>query len=681
MKKKILITSALPYANGSLHFGHLAGAYLPADCYARFERMQGNDVLYICGSDEYGVAITLSAELAGRSPQEHVDHFHEINQKLFDKIGISFDHFSRTTTKEHAPVVEQFFLDLLAEGHIEERETEELYSESDNKFLADRYVVGTCPQCGYEQARGDECGKCGASYEAKDLKLPKSKLSGSPLTLRKTTHWFLLFDHFKEQLETFLKKKLWKPNVTNFAKRYVEEIKPRAITRDLNWGIPVPLPEAKGKVFYVWFDAPIGYISATKEWAVKKGKPDQWKDYWLDPKTKYVQFIGKDNIPFHAVFFPAMVMGQKTPYKLVDDLVANEFYNLEGKQFSKSEGWFIDTDDFFNRFGVDQLRYTLAANAPETADAEFTWNDFQTRCNAELVGKFGNLINRVLVFAQNNCSAQIPEAKELGETDLRFQNEMYRLTIDLHESYCDYRLRRVSTLLMELASAGNVYFDAKLPWKEAKTESGRASMETTIALCLECVKRLALSAYPLMPECAAKIWELLGFKTPINQETWKEGMERALVAKTALPKPYILFQKVEDEVIAMETAKLNELHVKIEDTPKLPLMPLKPSITIDDFAKLDLRVGLILKAEKVPKSKKLLQLEVDIGLEKRQILSGISLHFTPEQLMGKKVIVVANLQPAKLMGIESQGMILAGSIDAQLELAIIQDLPPGSEVR
>ncbi len=670
MRQKILITSALPYANGSLHFGHLAGAYLPADCYARFERLRGHDVLYICGSDEYGVAITLSAELAGRATQAHVDHFHEVIQQFFKQVGISFDHYSRTTSKLHPPVVDQFFLDLLKNGYIEERETDELYSEADQKFLADRYVVGTCPVCGYESARGDECGKCGASYEAKDLKNPRSKLSQKPLTLRKTRHWFLLFDKFKDKLEAFLKKKLWKPNVTHFAARYVEELKPRAITRDLNWGVPVPLKEAVGKVFYVWFDAPIGYISATMECGEK------WKDYWLDPKTKYVQFIGKDNIPFHAVFFPAMVMGQNTPYKLVDDLVANEFYNLEGKQFSKSEGWVIDLDDFFNRFQVDQLRYCLTAGAPETADSEFTWKEFQTRCNAELVGKFGNLINRALVFAQNNCEGEIPPTGTLGETDLRFVNDMERLMSEIEENYANYRLRRVAQLLMELAQTGNVYFDAKMPWKEAKSEAGRPFMETTIALSLECVKRLAIASAPLMPQTSAKIWEMLGFTTPLKQ--WKEAQQLPLKAKTKLPKPYILFQKVENEVIEMETAKLQTMQPPAE---KKSYPPLKEKITIDEFMKLDMRVGIITKAEKVPKSKKLLLLEVDIGLEKRQVVSGISLHYTPEQLVGKKVIVVANLQPATLMGIESQGMILAGSIDSQLELVTTLDLPAGSEVR
>src|SRR5579883_2464719 len=409
MARKILITAALPYANGPLHFGHIAGSYLPADCYARFQRLKGSDVLFICGSDEFGVAITLSADLAGRTPKEHVDYFHAINAGFFQKLNISFDHYSRTTWPGHVAPTQQFFRDLLAGGYIEEKVTEQLYSEKEKKFLADRYVVGTCPKCGYEEARGDECQKCGASYEATDLKNPRSKLSGSPLISKPTNHWFLRFDKFKDQLRDWLSTRKWKPNVINFAKSYIEDLKPRAITRDSDWGIPVPLPEAKGKVFYVWFDAPIGYISATMDWAQKVGKADAWKNYWLDPETYYVEFMGKDNIPFHSIFFPAMVMGQKTRYKLVDDLPANEFYNLEGRQFSKSDGWTIDLERFFTRFTVDQIRYTIAANAPESQDSEFTWRDFEMRCNSELVGKYGNFANRTLVFAANHCGGHVPK--------------------------------------------------------------------------------------------------------------------------------------------------------------------------------------------------------------------------------------------------------------------------------
>ena len=366
MPKKILITSALPYANGPLHFGHIAGAYLPADCYARFERLKGHQVLYICGSDEYGVAITLSAEMAGRSPKEHVEMFHQINKDFFAKLHIGFDHYSRTTWPGHVETTQQFFKDLCENGFIEEKATDQLFSEKDQRFLADRYVVGTCPKCGYEQARGDECQSCGANYKATELKNPRSKISGAPLVFKETTHWFLRFDLFKSKLSKWISLKDWKTNVVNFAQHYIDDLRPRAITRDSEWGIPVPLKEAKGKVFYVWFDAPIGYISATRHWAEKHGTPDTWKDYWLDPATKLVQFIGKDNIPFHAVFFPAMCMGQNQPYILVDQLPANEFYNLEGRQFSKSEGWYLISIGFLKQCHRI-IRYPIASKCPETA--------------------------------------------------------------------------------------------------------------------------------------------------------------------------------------------------------------------------------------------------------------------------------------------------------------------------
>lgn len=680
MKQKILVTSALPYANGPLHFGHIAGAYLPADCYVRFERLKGKEVLYICGSDEYGVAILLSAELAGRTPREHVDYFHAINKSFFDQLNIQFDHYSRTTCKEHIPLVQKFFLDLLKNGYIEERETEQLYSPEDNRFLADRYVMGICPRCTFEEARGDECPKCGASYEATDLKHPRSKMTGAALTLKKTRHWFLLFDRFKDKLEKMLSSRPWKANVLHFAKSYVDEIHPRAITRDLEWGVPVPLKEAEGKAFYVWFDAPIGYISATCEWAKEIKDLTRWEQYWLDPKTKYVQFMGKDNIPFHAVFFPAMLMGQDQPYKCVDDLVANEFYNLEGRKFSKSEGWIIDLDDFFRHFHADQIRYTIAANAPETGDSEFTWKDFQTRCNGELLGKLGNLVNRVLVFTQNHCQGRVPKQCPLEEIDHRFVNEMTRLISEIEENYASYRIRRVSQLIMELAQIGNVYFDAKAPWKDAKQEATRSSMETTITCCLECVKALALVSFPIIPTTAEKIWSMLGFTTPLAQANWDQVLASPLQKNLELPKPFILFQKIEDSLIAEEMDKLQKLHAKAMEKKEPPFAPLKETISIDDFAKIDLRVGLILKAEKLPKSKKLLKLEVDIGLEKRTILSGISQHYAPEALVGKKVIIVANLKPATIMGIESNGMVLAGSIDDHLELLSVQDLPAGASI-
>lgn len=564
--QKILITSALPYANGPLHFGHIAGAYLPGDCYARFQRLQHNDVLYICGSDEYGVAITLSAELAGRTPQEHVDLFHRINTEFFNKLNFSFDHYSRTTCKAHVPLVQQYFLDLVANGFIEEKVTDQLYSEADQKFLADRYVVGTCPQCGYTEARGDECTRCGASYEATDLKAPRSKLTQAPLIRKATKHWFLLLDKFRERLEEWIKTKDWKPNVVNFVKGYIDDLHPRAITRDSTWGVPLPLPNTEGKVLYVWFDAPIGYISATQEWAEKIGEPNRWKDYWCDSETKLINFIGKDNIPFHAVIFPAMTMGQNQSYKLVDELPANEFYNLEGRQFSKSEGWFIDLEDFFQRYTADQIRYVIAANAPETADSEFTWKDFQMKCNSDLVGKYGNLVNRTLTFIKNYCGGKVPPLTSLEghlePEDKAFLMRIQEIVDQAAASYGSFKVRRASQDIMELAQLGNVYFDGKRPWKDQKQPETQQRMTITLACCLRCLQSLALISAPIIPTAAEKVWQMLGYDEPLTTIGWQQAKELVPLEGKTLPEPSILFQKIENKQIEEEIVKLHQMAKK-----------------------------------------------------------------------------------------------------------------------
>lgn len=680
MNEKILITSALPYANGPLHFGHIAGAYLPADCYARFQRLQGNDVLYICGSDEYGVAITLSADVAGRTPQQHVDLFHQINANLFQKLNFSFDHYSRTTWKGHAVPVHQYFLDLMNNGYIEERITEQLYSEADQRFLADRYVTGECPRCGFANARGDECPECGASYEATDLKNPRSKLTGAPLIRKPTKNWFLLLDKFKDRLIAWLETKQWKPNVVNFIKTYIQELHPRAITRDSTWGVPIPLPNTEGKVLYVWFDAPIGYISATMEWALKIQDPERWKHYWIDPATKLVNFVGKDNIPFHAAIFPAMTMGQNQPYKLVDELPANEFFKLEGKQFSKSDNWYIDIEDFLTRYTPDQIRYAIAANAPETSDAEFTWKDFQSRCNTDLLGKYGNLVNRVLVFARTHCGLRVPSMNALEEKDREFLQNVKQLINQAAENYRAFKLRAASQTVMELAQLGNVYFDHKRPWQDAKQPETRGSMETTVYCCLECIKALALISFPIIPDTATRVWEFLGYQTQLKDMAWEEVLNKSIPVGQALQDPKILFQKIEDAQIDTEIAKLHAMKSKQEPKKKDEAPPLKPLVDIEDVRKLDLRVGIILNAAQLPKSKKLLQLEVDLGFEKRSILAGISQSYKPEELIGKRVVVVANLKPATLMGAQSQGMILAGNDGSAFEIVSIQELPAGSPV-
>lgn len=681
MAKKILITSALPYANGPLHFGHIAGAYLPADCYARFERLKKNDVLYICGSDEYGVAITLSADLAGRSPKDHVDIFHKINKELFDKLHISFDHYSRTTWEGHIETTHQFFNDLLANGYIEARITDQLYSEADDRFLADRYVVGECPHCGYANARGDECTSCGSNYEAVELKNPRSKLTQAPLVRRPTKHWFLLLDKFKERLNAWVDTKTWKSNVTNFIKGYIENLHARSITRDSTWGVPVPLPEAEGKVLYVWFDAPIGYISATREWALLSGAPDRWKEYWLDQNTKLVNFIGKDNIPFHASIFPAMIMGQNQPYKLVDELPANEFYKLEGRQFSKSEGWYIDLEDFFKRYTSDQIRYAIASNAPETSDSEFTWKDFQLRCNSDLLGKYGNLVNRVLVFLQTHGGGVVPPISNLEAIDQEFLDNIKKITDEAAEAYAHFKIRRASQLIMELAQLGNVYFDSKHPWKDVKDASTKGRMETTLACCLECLKALALISTPIIPTAAQQLWKMLGYTESQEKLGWESVMKGSVPAGMQLERPDILFQRIEDATIEKEIQKLHELSAAAKKRDAVPSWTaLKDQIEIEDVRKLDLRVGLILKAERVPKSKKLIQLLVDIGLEKRTIVAGVGESYKPEELVGRKVVVVANLKPAVLMNVTSQGMLLAGFQEGKFELLSIEGLDHGAVV-
>ncbi len=675
MAEKILITSALPYANGPLHFGHIAGAYLPGDCYARFQRLMGNDVLYICGSDEHGVAITLSADLAKRTPKEHVDLFHEINRAFFHQLEFSFDHYSRTTWPGHIPTTQAFYYALDKRGVIEEKVENHLYSESEKRFLADRYVVGTCPKCGYEEARGDECQQCAASYEATDLKNPRSKLTGSPLILKPSNHLYLRFDKFKEQLAAWIKEKKWKDNVVHFAMQYIHDLKPRAITRDSDWGVPVP--GYPGKVFYVWFDAPIGYISATQEWAQKIGRPNRWEEYWFDPNCKLVHFIGKDNIPFHAVFFPAMLMGQERPYILPDQIPANEFYLLEGRQFSKSEGWTIDLQEFFTHYTPDQARYAIAANAPESSDSEFSWKDFQMRCNAELLGKFGNFVNRVLVFARQHCQGRVPL---LGAHDGVFLRQMDRLVEMTAESFQTFHLRHACQLLMELSQAGNTFFDAKKPWILAKDPAARNELDTVIALSIECIKNLALVASPIIPASAQKIWQMLGYSGELSKGHWPSIHKTPVPTGQTFNELEILFRKVEDEEIETQIQKLGEKVKEARMTTVTTYQPLKPSVAFDDFVKLDFRVAQVLEAEKVPKSKKLLKLRVDLGFEKRTIVSGIALTYEPEALIGRKVVIVANLAPATIMGIESQGMVLAASLEATLELPQIQHLAPGAVV-
>jgi methionyl-tRNA synthetase len=712
MVQKYLITSALPYANGPLHFGHIAGAYLPGDCFARFQRLAGNDVVYICGSDEYGIAITLSAELANKTPKEHVDYFHVLNKNLFEKLNFSFDHFSRTTTHTHKDTVIDFFKDLYENGYIEKKVKDHLFSEKENRFLADRYVVGMCPKCKYPKARGDECPSCSASFEAIDLIDPKSKITGFSLIKKASAHWYLKFDKFKDRLKKWLETKDFKPNVINFTKSYVDELKERAITRDSAWGIPVPLDDAKGKVFYVWFDAPIGYISMTKEWAKKQNNVDLWKKYWLEADTKLIHFIGKDNIPFHTVFFPAMLMGQNLSYVLPFDVPANEFLMLEKKQFSKSDNWYIDLKDFFQKYTTDQIRYYLAAVSPEQSDSDFSWKDFQLRCNSELLGKLGNFVHRTLTFIMSKLDGVIPILNPNEDRDLNFIKEINKITDKAYFSYSSFKLRKASQCLMELAQLGNVYFDMQKPWELYKSQKIE-KLKTIIACCLYCIKNIALISYPIIPESANKIWKLLGFFNPISDERWDGVNTEYLSQEQVLKKPYPLFKKIEDEQINEEIEKFMHENIDVLKDDKIDtyekeketvdfedfekFMPEnidvlkddkidtyekeKETVDFEDFEKLDFRVAKIISAEKIEKSNKLIKLTVDLGFDKRTIVSGIAKHYNPEELIDKKVVVVVNLKPIKLMGIESRGMVLAAGLDNELELVELKNLKVGSSVR
>ncbi|MEM8629278.1 MAG: methionine--tRNA ligase [Chlamydiota bacterium] len=669
---KKLITSALLYANGPAHFGHIAGAYLPADIYARFCRFRGDEVLFLSGSDEYGVPITLSAEKEGRTFQEHVDKYHDINQRLFKKLCFSFDRYSRTTWEGHPETVLSFFHDLKENGYIVEREEDHLYSKQEGRFLADRYVVGTCPQCGYTEARGDECTSCGASYESLDLKNPRSKLTGSPLTLRKSVHAYLRFDLFKEELKSWIGTKKWKENVRAFSEKYIEGLRPRAITRDATWGIPIALDEGSKKVFYVWFDAPIGYISAAKDWAKSIGEPDRWKSFWFDPETRLVQFIGKDNIPFHAVFFPAMILGQNAPYKMVDDLPANEFLRLEGKKFSKSEGHFIDLESFFEKYSADQIRYYLAANAPETADADFAWNDFQAATNGDLLGKLGNFVHRVFVFTYQNLGGALPKQGAVPAKRSLFFQELLALQDTIEQCYANFQMRKACAAIMKMATLGNAFFTKSAPWKGIK-EGRLDEVLEALAACFFCIQFLAITSFPIIPNTASKIWRMLGFTTNLEQESWKQAAEKSWEAGMKMEEPKVLFTKIEDAEIAKERAALQ---VRLPEEPSEE----KKRIDLDQFSALDLRVVTILSAKRVEKSRKLLLLQVDLGETQRQVVSGIAQSLSPEDLVGKKVLFLANLRPIRIMGHKSEGMILAAGEADNLELPLFSKSDAGSVV-
>nr|WP_262491915.1 methionine--tRNA ligase [Allomuricauda lutaonensis] len=672
-QKRYTLTAALPYTNGPIHIGHLAGVYVPADIYARYLRLTDNDVLFICGSDEHGVAIPMKAKKEGVSPKEIIDKYHDIIKKSFEAFGISFDNYSRTSADIHHKTASDFFKKLYEQGDFIEEVTEQLYDEEAQQFLADRFVVGTCPKCGHEEAYGDQCENCGSSLNATDLINPKSTITGAVPTLKKTKHWFLPLDKYEGFLKDWIlkgHKNDWKPNVYGQCKSWIDDgLKPRAVTRDLDWGIPVPVPDAEGKVLYVWFDAPIGYISSTKEWAEREGK--DWEPYWKDKDTKLLHFIGKDNIVFHCIIFPCMLKAHGD-FVLPENVPANEFLNLEGNKLSTSKNWAVWLHEYLQEFPnmQDVLRYTLTANAPETKDNDFTWKDFQARNNNELVAIFGNFINRVVVLTHKYYNGVVPGPNHFTDVDQQTLEALRNFPKKLGDSLDRYRFREASQELMNLARLGNKYLADEEPWKRIKTDEER--VKTIMFTALQIATGLAVLSEPFLPFTSSKLKNILNVSSgdsanrnrtrpPDGQveNNWNDvsTKEILLPAGHQINQSELLFRKIEDKEIEAQLAKLEAVK-KSNQQMETSISPQKETIAYDDFAKLDMRVGTIVSAEKMPKADKLLVLQVDTGLDTRTIVSGIAESFKPEEIVGKKVTVLVNLAPRKLRGVESQGMIL-----------------------
>ena len=655
--KRYTITAALPYTNGPIHIGHLAGVYVPADIYARFLRQQNKDVAFICGSDEHGVAISMKAKKEGITPQQVIDKYNKIIKDSFGEFGISFDNYSRTSAEIHHQTASEFFRKLYDDNKFIEEVTEQLYDAEADQFLADRFVKGTCPKCGNEEAYGDQCEKCGTSLNATDLINPKSTITGSTPVLKETKHWFLPLDQYDAFLREWIlegHKNDWKPNVYGQVKSWLDDgLKPRAVTRDLDWGIDVPVAGAEGKKLYVWFDAPIGYISSTKEWAAREGK--DWEPYWKDEDTKLVHFIGKDNIVFHCVIFPAMLKAEGS-YILPDNVPANEFLNLEGNKLSTSKNWAVWLNEYLVDFPEKQdvLRYALTANAPETKDNDFTWKDFQARNNNELVAIFGNFINRVIVLSNKYYNGVVPAPNALTDVDKQTLAELKAYPAVIESSIERYRFREALGEVMNVARLGNKYLADEEPWKLIKTDEER--VKTQMYVALQIAAALATLAEPFLPFSAAKLKEMLQLDAPVAWNRISETSE-LLPAGHQIGQASLLFAKIEDEEIQKQIDKLEATKLANAAEAKT-VEPQKETAQFEDFAKIDLRVGTIVEAEKMPKANKLLVLKVDTGIDVRTIVSGIAEHFAPEELIGKQVTVLVNLAPRKLRGVESEGMLL-----------------------
>ena len=674
--KRTTVTSALPYANGPVHIGHLAGVYVPADIYVRYLRLKGEDVLFIGGSDEHGVPITIRAKKEGITPQDVVDRYHGIIKKAFSDFGISFDIYSRTTSETHKELASDFFRTLYDKGEFVEQTSEQYYDEEAKQFLADRYITGECPHCHNENAYGDQCENCGTSLNATDLINPKSAISGSKPVMKETKHWYLPLDKHEPWLRKWILEdhKEWRPNVYGQCKSWLDMgLHPRAVSRDLNWGVPVPVEGAEGKVLYVWFDAPIGYISNTKELL-----PDSWEKWWKDEDTRLVHFIGKDNIVFHCIVFPAMLKAEGS-YILPDNVPSNEFLNLEGDKISTSRNWAVWLHEYLEDFPgkQDVLRYVLTANAPETKDNDFTWKDFQARNNNELVAVYGNFVNRALVLTNKYFDGVIPGMGELTDYDQQTIQEFADVKQEVERLLNIFKFRDAQKEAMNLARIGNKYLADTEPWKLAKTDMSR--VETIMHISLQLVANLAIAFEPFLPFSSQTL------RNMINMESfnWADlGRTDLIPAGHKINKPSLLFEKIEDETIEAQVQKLLDTK-RANEEANYRAKEIRSNIEFDDFMKLDVRVGTVLECNKVPKANKLLQFLIDDGLEKRTIVSGIAQHYKPEELVGKQVCFVANLAPRKLKGVVSEGMILsAENVDGSL--AVItpdREVKPGSEVK
>jgi methionyl-tRNA synthetase len=676
-KEKVLVTSALPYANGPIHLGHLSGAYLPADIYVRYKRLKGDDIIYICGSDEHGVPITISADKEGVNPNVIIDRYHELNKKAFENFGMSFDIYSRTSIPKHHETAQEFFKNYHENDLLKEKKSMQFYDNNAKMFLPDRYVEGTCPKCGFEEARSDECENCGSLYDPDELVNPKSKISGDTPELKQTSHWYFSLGDYQEFLEKYIdemnEKYGWKENVLQYCKGWFREgLKDRAVTRDLDWGVNVPLDSAVGKVIYVWFEAVLGYISATKVLSEELGKPDLWKEYWQKEDTKYVAFIGKDNIVFHTIIFPAMLKAwnanNEVKYIYPQNVPANEFLNFEGKKFSKSRGWGIDVNEFLDLFPADPLRYTLASNLPENKDTDFYWKEFQAKNNNELADILGNFINRTFIFAQKHFEGKVPERAILNLQDEQMLEILENYPKKVSFLLEKYRIKEAVFEMMNLGRIANKYFNDSEPWKSVKSD--KQVCGTTINICLQTIYTLAELFSPVIPSSSEKIFAMLNSK----HVDWFDSGKDNLQSGHQLNKSEILFAKIDDDVIQVHVDKLPAEELVVEKDPE---------ISFDEFTKTKLKVAKIIKAEKIKKSNKLLKLQVEVGKQTKQIIAGIAESYETEALINKKVVVVSNLQPAKLFGELSEGMVLALE-DADGKLIVLEvneNISSGSEVR